>query len=264
MNWTEAAERAIARVPFFVRRRVNKRVEEEALRQGAQEVGLEHVEACQRRYLEDMESEVKGYQVETCFGRNGCPNRVTMDDGLAEALEQALARRNLKGFLKERVEGPLKMHHEFRVSVADCPNACSRPQIVDFGVIGACRPTLTGETCTRCGACVEACQERAVELPDDAGDRPRIIEKLCVGCGKCVSVCPFGTIGEARRGYRVLIGGKLGRHPRLAREMPGIYNAREVLDFLHRCLEITFAHNRRGERFGEVLDRTGWESVMPG
>ena len=35
------------------------------------------------------------------------------------------------------------MHHEFRVSLSACPNACSRPQIVDIGLIGAVTPVLT-------------------------------------------------------------------------------------------------------------------------
>jgi hypothetical protein len=44
---------------------VRKRVEEETARLGKQEVTLEHVRACQKRFLARMEDEVKGYQVET-------------------------------------------------------------------------------------------------------------------------------------------------------------------------------------------------------
>ena len=64
MKWTSQAEEAISKVPFFVRRRVRKKVEEEAMRDGAAEVRLEHVRRCQRKFLEQMEEEVKGYQVE--------------------------------------------------------------------------------------------------------------------------------------------------------------------------------------------------------
>ncbi len=73
MKWSEEAEAAVSKVPFFVRKRVKKRVEEEALRCGAKEVLLEHVHTCQKRFLNRMEDEVKGYQVETCFGPTGCP-----------------------------------------------------------------------------------------------------------------------------------------------------------------------------------------------
>ncbi|MCU0572954.1 MAG: PCP reductase family protein [Syntrophobacteraceae bacterium] len=49
MKWTVEAEEAVARVPFFVRKRVRKRVEEEAARRGASVVLLKHVHDCQKR-----------------------------------------------------------------------------------------------------------------------------------------------------------------------------------------------------------------------
>ena len=142
MKWSQEANEAISKVPFFVRKRVKKRVEEEAVRCGAEEVLLDHVRTCQKRFLNQMEEEVKGYQVETCFGPGGCPNRAVIFDDFSKKIEEHLAGRNLKSFLKDRVKGPLKMHHEFRVSTSDCPNACSRPQIVDLGLIGARSPKV--------------------------------------------------------------------------------------------------------------------------
>src|SRR5512138_2603915 len=98
MKWTDDAEAAVSKVPFFVRRRVRKRVEEEAARCGAPEVALEHVKTCQRRFLDHMEEEVKGYQVETCFGQGGCPNRAVSHDSLPRRIEECLGRRDLKAF----------------------------------------------------------------------------------------------------------------------------------------------------------------------
>ena len=123
---------------------------------GASRVTDEHIRACQRRFLDNMEDEVKGYQVETCFGAGGCPNRAVEDSDLIGEITSELASRGLREFLRARVGGPLKMHHEFRVCVADCPNACSRPQIVDFGLIGACVPEVSAEeACTQCGVCLD-------------------------------------------------------------------------------------------------------------
>jgi anaerobic sulfite reductase subunit C len=260
MIWTEEAKQAVSRVAFFVRKRVKRRVEEESLRQGAHEVTLKHVESCQRRFLQNMEEEVKGYQVESCFGPGGCPNRAVEGNELPKKVEELLARRNLKGFLKERVKGPLKMHHEFRVSISDCPNACSRPQIVDVGIIGARQPALSEKLCTRCGACLEVCQEEALQLWEDAVT-PTIDLDRCVRCGKCLDVCPSGTLREGGKGYRLLVGGKLGRHPQLAEELQGICREEEVLVVLDRCLDLYLLHNRSGERFGEVLKRAGLESL---
>jgi dissimilatory sulfite reductase (desulfoviridin) alpha/beta subunit len=131
---------------------------------------------------------------------------------------------------------------------------------VDVGIMGAQRPCVTEEDCTGCGACAEACQEDAIEvLPD--GAPPELHRARCVACGKCVDVCPAGTLAEAGKGFRVLVGGKLGRHPQLGRELPGIFSEDEVAAIVARCLDIFFEHNRAGERFGEVLNRVGVEKI---
>jgi len=260
MKWTKQAEEAVSRVPFFVRKRVKKRVEDEALREGSREVRLEHVHTCQKRFLNNMEDEVKGYQVETCFGPGGCPNRAVQNDEMCKKIEEIFARKQLKAFLKDRVKGPLKVHHEFRASISDCPNACSRPQIVDIGLIGARRPAVSEEACTQCGSCVEACREGAVTLPDCA-DGPVIDFEKCLSCGQCLTVCPSGTLKEAEQGYRILVGGKLGRHPQLGRELEGIRSPEEAVATVERCLSRYMKHNRCGERFGEIVNKTGIEEL---
>ena len=259
MKWTEEANEAISKIPFFVRKRVKKRVEEEALRCGAKEVSLEHVKTCQRRFLTQMEDEVKGYQVETCFGPTGCPNRAVSWKDLTEKIEDRIAGRNLKSFLKERVQGPLKLHHEFRVSISDCPNACSRPQIVDLGLIGARRPKISDAVCNQCEACVEVCREGAISLSDQG---PVIDYAKCLSCGQCIAACPVGTLQEEARGFRILVGGKLGRHPRLGRELTGIYSLEKALKVVDRCLDHYQRYCTKGERFGEILERTGGKGLI--
>ena len=145
------------------------------------------------------------------------------------------------------------MHHEFRVSISDCPNACSRPQIVDLGLIGACVPLVTAEPCSQCGACVDACREEAIKL----GDGPTLDESACLACGQCMRVCPTGTLVEGQKGYRILVGGKLGRHPRLAQELPRVHSVEGAMDLVGRCLDHYQANCLKGERFGEILERTG-------
>lgn len=196
----------------------------------------------------------KGYQVETCIGQSGCPNRAVSWDDLPRQIEARLGQSNLKSFLKERVAGPLKPHHQFRVSIADCPNACSRPQIADLGLIGARQPEVSDTPCSQCGACVEVCREGAISLRE-AGVAVDVSK--CLHCGQCLNVCPTGTLREAARGYRIQVGGKLGRHPRLAMELPGIHGPTEALRIVDRCLDHYQRYSRRGERFGEVLERAG-------
>ena len=259
MKWTKEANEALSKVPFFVRKLVRKRIEEETTRAGATEVRPEHVQAAKERFLNRMEDEVTGCQVETCFGPTGCPNRAVVCEGLVGAIEEAVARRDLKSFLKKRVHGELKMHHEFRISVSDCPNACSRPQIADIGIIGACRPAVTSEECSLCGACTAVCREEAISFP---GDSPVLDYAKCVSCGKCIGVCPTGALAEDMAGYRILVGGRLGRHPRLAAELPGIHTEAEVIRIVNQCLDHYQRHCKEGERFGEILERTGRDELL--
>ncbi|MBI4775178.1 MAG: 4Fe-4S binding protein [Deltaproteobacteria bacterium] len=261
MKWTGPAEEAVSRAPFFVRKRVRRKVEEEAVRQGATEVRIEHVEASRKRFLENMEDEVKGYQVESCFGNGECPNRIRNDAELVGRIDELLASKELKSFLKDRVQGPLKLHHEFRVSVSGCPNACSRPQIVDVGILGARRPAIVTEDCDRCSECVETCREGALLLPEDAR-APILDEDACLACGRCIEACPAGALVGRDIGYRVLVGGKLGRHPQLGIELEGVHPVSEVLEILDGCLEVYTSHCREGERFGEVLNREGMEVLV--
>ena len=157
------------------------------------------------------------------------------------------------------MNGPLKMHHEFRISISDCPNACSRPQIVDIGLIGACVPEVTDEPCTQCGACVESCKENAVSIKDDV---PVVDDSRCLYCWQCIRVCPAGSLKEAQKGYRILVGGKLGRHPLLGAELPGIHALDEIPAIVEQCLNRYQNHCLKGERFGDILKRTGLEDFI--
>jgi len=67
---------------------------------------------------------------------------------------------------------------------------------------------------------------------------------------------------EGQKGYRVLVGGKLGRHPRLAQELPHVHSVEGAMDLVGRCLDHYQAHCLKGERFGEILDRTGLEELV--
>ena len=120
------------------------------------------------------------------------------------------------------------------------------------GIIAALSPVLTEMACTLCEACCDACPDDAISLP--AGmEQPRIDAERCLACGRCVPVCPSGTLAEGCRGYKVLLGGKLGRRPRLATEIPGIFSEDEVMDVLSTCLEFYKQHSRKGRRFAELL-----------
>ncbi len=252
MNWTKDAEQSIQKVPFFLRKRVRAKVEKEAQSAGKNVVSLADVRSTQARYLSGMASEIKGYQIDTCFGPRGCPNRAAVSDELIKNIETLVKEKSLLGFLESRVEGSLKFHHEFKITLADCPNACSQPQIKDIGIIGACRPQLSEESCTMCEACVEVCKENAIVLVSGK-ECPQIDFDHCLHCGKCMKVCPTGTISQGAQGYRVQLGGKLGRHPQLATELPGLYTEPQVLQIVNDCLDFYTKNSHHGERFAQIL-----------
>jgi anaerobic sulfite reductase subunit C len=252
MKWTTEAEDAIKKIPFFVRNKVRARVEQEALQNGHEMITLAEVKVTQKRYLTGMQSEIKGYQLDACFGPSGCPNAIAPSRDLVAQIEILLQQSDLIGFLQSKGIRELKFHHEFRVTVADCPNACSQPQIKDIGIISARRPGISDISCTACEACVESCRESAITL-DNTLPAPVIDEKRCVACGHCIPVCPSSTLTALAEGYRIQLGGKLGRHPQLARELPGIYDPSTVLEIIDASLHIYRTRSLKGERLGEIL-----------
>lgn len=254
MKWSEQADAAIKKVPFFVRKKVKKKVEAYVQQRAKQCVELSDVEALKQNFLSKggMEKEIKGYEVTTCFGGAGCPNAVISGTTLADRIEAIFQKADILAFLKETVTGDLKFHHEFRVAISDCPNACSRPQIVDIGIIGAVIPGVCDDGCTLCGSCVEACAENAITLDEDPPG-PAIDPHLCLYCARCIKACPTGTLGETDKGFRVLLGGRLGRHPRLAMEIPGIHTPDEVVGIVEKCLTFYKERSKNGQRFSHIL-----------
>jgi len=252
MHWTPEAEKAIKKVPFFVRKKVRFRVERDTKKMGKNVVTLTDVNAIKAAYLSKMSSEIKGFQIDSCFGPEGCPNCVNNSKSLMERIEDLFKKEDLLNILKKRVQGSLKFHHEFRVTLAECPNACSQPQIKDIGIISACIPKISEETCTLCNACVEICREKALSFQNNLG-KPVLDHSLCLKCGKCIDTCPSGTIITERKGFRVQLGGKLGRHPKFALELPWVYSELEVLEIVKACVKFYKINSVHGERFAEIF-----------
>ncbi len=258
MNWDKEAEERLKRVPFFIRKRVKREVEKEAAARGDRVVMPIHLEICRKRYISSTRDQTRGYEVELCFGADGCPNAISDIRPLAEELKEILEGSGLTSYLKEMVQGPLKMHHAFRVSISNCPNSCSRPQIVDFGLIATATIRVNRDEglCTLCNLCVEVCREDALTMDKNLLS-PMIYGNRCLGCAQCARVCNTGTISVENTGFRVLIGGKLGRHPQLGFELPGIYDHSEVKRVLQTCIDHFMANKGGKYRLGTIINKTG-------
>ncbi len=265
MEWQPEAEKKLSRSPFFIRKKIRAMVEAEAVSQGALLVTVKHLLDCREKFFAKQKTSRESlprYSLETCMGGNGCPNNLIEDYDLVERLETLLAGRNLPAFFQEKVKGQPKFHHQFSIVIAGCPNACSRPQIADLGIIGVSQPRISEKPCSDCGTCVENCPDQAITLGKD-GQNPTVHTPPCLSCGRCMVVCPTGTIVEFSRGFRLLVGGKLGRRPQLGQELSGIYSAGETLVMAKKCLDIFQQYNQYGERFGEVLKHVEAKSILP-
>ena len=65
-------------------------------------------------------------------------------------------------------------------------------------------PVLDEARCTRCGACAELCQFKALSL---MGSRLLVFPEMCHGCGGCMRVCPEGALGKGERELGVVESG---------------------------------------------------------
>lgn len=188
-----------------------------------------------------------------------CPNLVIDTARIAEILQQVLKEHDFTGRLAARVNTTRPLYHQmFHLAIAGCPNSCSQPQIKDFGLQGQAVPEVM-PGCILCGQCVESCLDQAIHLDKDG---PSINRERCLNCGQCIRSCPTGTLTAVQRGCRVLVGGKLGRHPRLARVLLPMAGEKETARVLGNCLELFLEQGRPGERFGALLERVETEGLL--
>ncbi|MGC9017879.1 MAG: 4Fe-4S binding protein [Caldimicrobium sp.] len=257
MEWEKEAEEYLKKIPFFIRGRVKKEVENYLSSKGIERVTLPELLSAKEVLLKKMSQAEKGYEVTGCFGLNSCPNAITSSEKLLKHLEEILEAEKLEEFLKEKVKGPLKAHHKFKVALSECPNACSQIHIADFALHGVIQPEINPKACSFCGSCSQVCEEEAITLTEHG---PFIEMEKCVGCGTCIKFCPESALYEGFRGYKIYLGGKLGRHPRLATFLC-YAKEEEVIPLFKKVLTFYKRHNQKGERLGAIIQRIGWDKV---
>jgi dissimilatory sulfite reductase (desulfoviridin) alpha/beta subunit len=192
------------------------------------------------------------YRVRPCGGAAGCPRALIAVRDVAEEVARRIIASGFPEFLAQGMAGrPILSHHRFQAAVAGCPNACSQPQICDFGIIGTTEVRTDATLCDACLGCVAACREGAMRLRHG---EPRMIADRCIECGDCARACLTGALALGRRGYLVLAGGKLGRRPRLADTVARVDAPNTALQKLDRALG-TLLRSRPGARLGDIMER---------
>jgi dissimilatory sulfite reductase (desulfoviridin) alpha/beta subunit len=179
-----------------------------------------------------------------------CPGRAECKWGIIETTELAHKMKEL--FWEEEL--PVK----FKFTVSGCPNACSKPLENDFGVTGLMTPVFNVETCDGCRMCVFTCREGAISLDDNM--KAVVDWDKCIECRMCIDSCPQDLISEGEVGYRIFIGGKMGRHPKLGYELTQVHREEEVIELAEKTIRWVLENVEPGERFGAALERLGFEA----
>ena len=189
--------------------------------------------------------------LETCRGVTPgvCPHAAPLPPDWVAALVRLAAVTPQPEALAELMR-PIRRHEQFRLAVSACPNACVRPQVADLGLIAVREATIDPEACHGCGACSEACPDAAIRL---AAGKASIDQDTCLGCGACSRVCPSRAIVSGPVAYRVYLGGRLGRRPRLGTELGRALSPREAVELARRTLAVFARHMRPGRRFADLV-----------
>ncbi len=191
------------------------------------------------------------YQIKSCKGEEvGCPFLIKAPRPTARRMAEKMEELSFSKRLYEKIPGKILPHQTFKMAVAGCPNSCSMPQIKDFGAIAREKVAVDpGAECTLCRKCLKACREEAITLKPD---KTVIVHyERCVDCGQCARVCPTGSIKVEGRGHTIVMGGKVGRHPRFAMELIRFVQEPQMVKALEMASEKVLAET--GRNIYEVL-----------
>ncbi len=265
-SWDSEASAALNKVPFFVRGLVRRKVEDRVISRGGSAVTAADFREAEARFKavmggksedklktmlpQDNEPGAEMVVVETCHNElSGCPNVLIDTSTWRRAVEEWLEKNDVSERLRRRLDDEkILYHHKLKVAVSGCPNGCCRPQIADIGFVGTLRPEADPELCTGCGQCQKVCPDRAIAIEDD---HPVFDREACLGCLKCSEICPTEAISVSAPRARLLMGGKLGRHPHLADVVDEYADQTEAIERAARVVDYYIEHAESRERFAD-------------
>ena len=202
-----------------------------------------------------LKSELKkiGQQTASCGPRvrvaTGCGGCEYNARGIIDA--QKLALQSDRKFF-----GIPTIHGKFKISFAGCHSDCTRAKGADIGFIGEIEPGWSERKCIGCGLCAKACLEGAI-ISDKKTGKPVYDASKCIFCGDCIKICPTSAMHEKKVGCGLYVGGKWGRHPRIADLITHLFPAKDIIPVIKKTIDWYIKNGKKRERIGNTIDRLG-------
>ena len=180
-----------------------------------------------------------------------CPGNIVCRHGIINAQEFG---RNL-----DAIYAGAPVPHKFKIAVAGCPNACTKPRENDIGFAGMAEPLIVPEKCITCKKCIRICKEGAIIFSEN---KITLDPDRCEACGDCITSCPKQALSLNRSGIAVYIGGKMGRHPVIGTKIAEFATEKSAIELLDRVLVFYRREGRPRERLADSLRRVGKREAM--
>lgn len=277
LRWEAEAREALQGAPAMVRPLARRKIEERVRAEGRETVTLADYQAAYARFKAVLgnksEEELQALMpqenkagaelviIEACRSKlSGCPNPVLDTEEWRTAIEEWEIRERISERIRAKVEeDKILFHHKLKISLSGCPNGCSRPQIVDFGILGTTRPEFDWDCCSACLECARACPDKALTEPNESGRPLDYNPEACLGCGVCERACEAGCITTSAPRAKLLMAGKLGRRPHLGHEVGTFDSPREAVGFIDEKVAEYLEKSRSGQRFADYwIEKNGW------
>ena len=165
-------------------------------------------------------------------------------EGLADG--QSLLRRLEQRMAESHFDTP-----GVTISASGCPNSCGIAHLSDLGFHGVAETQVDSELCTGCEMCLPVCKRKVILIRN----RVAVIDQdECRNCGQCIGICPMEAIQAKRKGFVVLVGGRMDKDMRLGEPIAEYLSEDEAFELGSRCLALAQA---RGSTIGAIVDQTG-------
>ncbi len=172
------------------------------------------------------------------------------------ALSEKIHNRFYKGYRD------VSLPHKFKIAVGGCPNNCVKPDLNDFGIVGARVPGYDPDQCRGCRKCQleAACPIHAARMVDG---KLYIDPALCNNCGRCITKCPFHCNDEGTYGWKIYVGGRWGKRVAHGRMLGKVFTSEaEVLDTVEKAILLFRSEGKPGERFADTIERIGFDRAQ--